>query len=424
MVKVMTPTKEMVRFLRIAVLGICSCMAIAPLVSQSAFAAKAAETQQVSAKVGKPLKKAREFMDAKQWKEALAKTKEVAAIQGKNPTEEAIVNEMLAYCMMNLKDYAGAVGVYETMLAAGQFKQEDVPKRILTMSQIYFALKNYPKSIQYGERYLKEAGADLEVLRQVSQAYYLQNDFAHAGEYTQRLIDAAQKQGKPAEEDWLKLLMSTQHKQNKKTEVVATLERLLASYPNEQYWSDMFTYLLQGSSFSDGENIIYLRLVQKANLLQPGEYVELAELSLAVTNPGEAKAILEEGFTKGVLGKGESKDRELKLLAMARIQAAEDLTLLPSIEKEAAAKPTGEALVKVGEAYLGHGKYENAIAVFTKGLAKGAVKNKDEANINLGIAYLRLNKSAEAIKAFNSVPVSSKLALMSRLWVIQAGKSQ
>jgi len=423
MVNVMYPTKKMIRLLRVAVIGICSSMAIAPMVSQQVFAAKA-ETQQVSAKIGKPLKQARELMDAKKWKEALAKTKEVAAMPGKNPTEDAIINEMLAYCMMNLKDYSGAVGVYETMLAAGQFKPDDVPKRVLTMSQIYFSLKNYPKSIQYGERYLKEAGADLDVLRQISQAYYLQNDFAHAGEYTQRLIDTAQKQGKPVEEDWLKLLMSTQHKQNKKPEVIATLERLLVSFPNEQYWSDMFTYLLQGSSFSDGENIIYLRLVQKANMLQADEYVELAELSLAVTNPGEAKAILEEGFNKGVLGKGESKDRDLKLLAMARTQAAEDLTLLPSIEKEAAAKPTGEALVKVGEAYLGHGQYEKAIAAFTKGLAKGGVKNKDEVNINVGIANLGLNKSTEAISAFKAVPASSKLALMSRLWVIQAGKSQ
>lgn len=420
----MYPKNKMIRLLRVAVLGVCSCVAIAPLVSQHAFAAKAAETQQVSAKVGKPLKKAQELMAAKQWKEALAKTKEVAAMEGKNPAEEAIINEMLAYCMMNLKDYSGAVNVYETMLAAGQFKPEDVPKRVLTMSQIYFALKNYPKSIQYGERYLKDAGTDLEVLRQVAQAYFLQNDLAKTEVYTQRLIDTAKKQGKPVEEDWLKLLMSSQHKQNKKVEVIATLERLLASYPNDQYWSDMFTYLLQGSSFSDGENIIYLRLVQQANMLQPDEYIELAELSLAITNPGEAKAILEEGFTKGVLGKGESKDRDLKLLAMARTQAAEDLNSLPSIEKEAAAKPTGEALVKVGEAYLGHGKYENAIAAFTKGLAKGGIKNKDETNLNLGIAYLRLNKSAEAIQAFNAVPATSKLALMSRLWVIQAGKKQ
>jgi predicted Zn-dependent protease len=418
----MLSNKKLNRFLRVAVLGFCSSMAIAPVVSQHAFAAKAAETQKVSAKVGKPLKEARDLMDAKKWKEALAKTKEVAAIEGKNPTEEAIINEMLAFCMINLKDYTGAVAVYEKMLAAGQFKKEEEPKRILNMAQIYFALKNYPKSIELSERYLKETGPDIEIFRQIAQAYYLQNNFARTEEYAKRIIDTAKKQGKPLEEEWLQLLMSAQHKQGKKAEVVGTLEQLLQAHPTEQYWSDMFTYLLQGSSFSDGENIIYLRLVQSANLLQADEYIELAELSLAITNPGEAKATLEEGFAKGILGKTASKDRDLKLLALAKTQAAEDLKLLPSIEKEAAAKPTGEALVKVGEAYLGHRQYESAIANFTKGLAKGSVKNKDEVNINIGIAYLALNKKEEAIKAFKSVPATSKLALMSRLWVIQATK--
>lgn len=419
----MLSNKKILRLLRITLLGVCSSMAIAPLVSQPVLAAKAAETQKVSAKVGKPLKQARELMDAKKWKEALEKTKEAAAVEGKNPTEEALVNEMLAFCMINLKDYTNAVAVYETMLAAGQFKKEDEPKRILNMSQIYFALKNYPKSIELGERYLKVAGSDLEVMRQISQAYYLQNNFARAADYAQRLIDSAKKQGKAVEEDWLQLLMSCQHKQNKKVEVVSTLEQLLTLYPNEKYWSDMFTYLLQGSSFSDRQNIIYLRLVKQANMLQPDEYIELAELSLAVTNPGDAKAILEEGFSKGVLGKNQSKDRDLKLLNMAKTQAAEDLKLLPSIEKEALAKPTGDALVKVGEAWLGHGHYENAIAAFSKGLAKGGLKIQDETNINAGIAYLGLNKPDEAIKAFNAVPASSSLALMSRLWVIQAKAS-
>lgn len=419
----MLTNKKLLRLLRITLLGVCSSMAIAPVISQPVFAAKAAETQKVSAKVGKPLKQARELMDAKKWKEALAKTKEAAAIEGKNPTEDAIINEMLAFCMVNLKDYASAVAVYETMLAAGQFKKEDEPKRILTMSQIYFSLKNFPKAIELGERYLKAAGGDLEVMRQISQAYYVQNNFAKAGDYAQRLIDSAKKQGKPLEEDWLQLLMSCQHKQNKKAEVVATLEQLLASFPNEKYWSDMFTYLLQGSSFSDRQNIIYLHLVKQANILQSDEYVELAELSLAVTNPGDAKAILEEGFTRGLLGKNQSKDRDLKLLNMAKTQAAEDLKLLPSIEKEASAKPTGDALVKVGEAWLGHGQYENAITALSKGLAKGGIKTQDETNINVGIAYLGLNKPAEAIKAFNAVPASSPMALMSRLWTIQAKAS-
>ncbi len=326
---------------------------------------------------------------------------------------------MLSYIMMNLKDYAGAVAVYETMLAKNQFAPADVPKRVLTVSQLYFSLKNYPKSIQYGERYLKENGADLEVQRQIAEAYYLQNNFAKSEEATQTLLKTAQQKGVAVKEDWLKLLLSAQYKQDKKKEIVGTLERLLLSFPSDQYWSNVFTYA-NDSTFSDRQIITYLRLMHARNLMGHDEFVEAAELSLAVNNPGDAKAFLEDGFAKGKLGVGAAKDREVKLLNLAKKQAAEDVGLLPSLEKEAAAKAEGEPLVRIGEAYLGHGQYQNAINALTKGLAKGGVKSADDVRINTGIAYLGLKKKDEAIKEFKAVPATSKMALLARLWAIHA----
>lgn len=415
----MQVTKHFRTFLQVGLISVCSYAVVSVGSSTPAYAAKAAETQQVSAKVGKPLKKARELMAAKKWKEALAQTKEAAAIPGKTPAEDAIINEMLAYCMMNLKDYAGAAATYETMLASNQFKAEEVPKRLLTISQLYFSLKNYAKTIQYSERYLKESPNDLEVMRQVAEAYYLQNNFAKSEQATQALINAAKAKGTAAKEDWLKLLLSAQYNQDKNKEIVTTLESLLASYPSDQYWSNMFKYA-SDSSFSDRQIIMYLRLLHARGLMGESEYVEVSELALATTNPGDAKFFLEDGFAKGKLGVGATKDREVKLLALAKKQAAEDVVLLPSLEKEALSKPNGEALVKIGEAYLGHGQYQNAVNAFTKGLAKGGIKIQDDVNINLGIAYLGLKNKDEAIKAFKKVPASSKLALMSRLWAIHA----
>jgi len=415
----MQVTKHFRTFLQVGLISVCSYAVVSVSGSVPAYAAKAAETQQVSAKVGKPLKKARELMAAKKWKEALAQTKEAAAIPGKTPAEDAIINEMLAYCMMNLKDYAGAAATYETMLAGNQFKAEEVPKRLLTISQLYFSLKNYAKTIQYSERYLKESPNDLEVMRQVAEAYYLQNNFAKSEQATQALINAGKAKGVAAKEDWLKLLLSAQYNQDKNKEIVTTLESLLASYPSDQYWSNMFKYA-SDSSFSDRQIITYLRLLHARGLMGESEYVEVAELALATTNPGDAKFFLEDGFAKGKLGVGATKDREVKLLALAKKQAAEDLALLPSLEKEALAKPNGEALVKMGEAYLGHGQFQNAVNAFTKGLAKGGIKVQDDVNINLGIAYLGLKNKDEAIKSFKKVPASSKLALMSRLWAIHA----
>lgn len=382
-----------------------------------AFAAE--KTEKVSAKVGKPLKKARELMVAKKWPEALAQTREVAAIADKTPSEEAIVNEMLAYIMMNLKDYAGAAATYEKMLAANQFKPEEVPKRQLSLSQLYLSAKNYPKSIQYGEAYLKTNSADLEVLRQVGETYYLNNDFAKTEILAQTLLQTAQKQNVPVKEEWLKLLLSAQYKQDKKSAIVATLERLLASYPSDQYWSNVFIYA-SDSSFSDRQIMIYLRLLHERGLMDTHDFIEMAELALAVNSPGDAKAYLEEGFKLGKLGAGEQKTRETKLLTLAKQQAAEDVATLGALEKEALAKPTGEALIKIGEAYLGHGQFHSAINAFEQGLKKGGIRNPDDIYINTGFAHLKLGEKDKAIQAFQSVPAGSKLALMARLWAIHA----
>ncbi len=405
----------------IGLLGFCSQAVILPVAVTPAYAAEKAE--KVSPKVGKPLKKARALMEAKKWKEALAATREVAAIPDKTPTEEAIVNEMLAYCMMNLNDHAGAAAVYEKMLASNQFKAEDIPKRQLTVSQLYLSLKNYPKSIRYTELYLKKNAGDLEVMRQLGETYYLNNDFDRAEAVTQSLLKTAQQKGVAAKEEWLKLLLSAQYKQNKKPEIIATLEQLLTRFPSDQYWSNMFTYA-SDSSFSDRQIMIYLRLLHDRGLMDTNEYIEMAELALAVNNPGDAAAYLDEGFSNGKLGAGEQKDRQIKLRNLAKQQSAEDLATLPSLEKEAQAKPTGEALIKIGEAYLGHGQYQNAITALSKGLQKGGIKNQDDVQINIGIAYLALNKKDEAIKAFKSVPANSKLALMSRLWTIHANTAK
>lgn len=410
--------KYLRKCVQVGVLGFCAHTVIFSTAVAPSYAAED-KSEKVSAKVGKPLKKARDSMTAKKWQEALAAIKEAQAIADKTPTEEAIINEMLAYIQINLKDYSGAAATYEKMLAANQFKPEDVPKRLQSISQLYLSVKNYPKSIQYAERYLKENGADLEILRQVGETYYLANDFPKAEATAQTLLQTAQKKGLKAKEEWLKLLLSAQYKQDKKSEIVQTLERLLVSYPSDQYWSNMFTYA-NDSSFSDRQIIIYLRLMHARGLMDTTEYIEMSELSLAVNNPGDAKAFLEEGFAKGKLGVGAQKDRETKLLNLAKQQAAEDVASLPALEKEALTKPNGEALVRIGEAYLGHGQYQNAIKAFEQGLKKGGIRNQDDVHINTGFAHLKQGEKDKAIKSFQAVPATSKLALVSRLYAIHA----
>ncbi|HEY6527711.1 MAG TPA: tetratricopeptide repeat protein [Cellvibrionaceae bacterium] len=410
----MLTTSTMRKALQGALITLASTTAAIALLPNIALAAKS----EISAKLGKPLQEAKDLMAAKKFREAIGKVKEAEAMPDKKPAEETLINEMLSYLYLQTKDYNSALNVYETMLAKGQFAPGDVNKRILTMSQLYLSMKNYPKSLQYAERYLKEVGQDPEVSRQIAQTYYIQNDFAKTADIASKYIKANAGGAKPPSEDWYKLWMSSLFKLNRTTEAADVQEQVLGMYPSQAYWEDMFKYVKSESTFNDRQNIIMYRLMDAVGTAKGPTFIEVAELSLASGNPGDAKYFLEKGVNSGEL-KGE---REKKLLAKATADAATDLPMLASIEKEAAGKPTGEPLVKIGEGYLGHRQFEKAIEALSKGLAKGKVSFQDEATINLGIAYLGAQKQAEAIKTFKSVPASSKVARLARLWASYAAK--
>lgn len=409
----MLTTSSLRKTLQAALITLATAGTLVALAPTSAYAAS-----EISAKVGKPLKEAKDLLAAKKYKEALGKVKEADGMPDKKPAEEALINEMLSYLYLQAKDYTSALNVYESMLAKGQFAPGEANKRILTMSQLYLQIQNYPKSLQYAERYLKEVGQDPEVSRQIAQIYFIQKDYAKTADIAGKYIKANAGGAKPPSEDWYKLWMSALFKQNKTTEVADVQEQVLGMYPSQAYWEDMFKYVKNESNFNDRQNIIMYRLMDAVGLAKSPALIDISELSLASGNPGDAKYFLEKGIASGEL-KGE---REKKLLAKATADAATDLPMLASIEKEAGNKPTGEPLVKIGEGYLGHRQYDKAIDAFTKGLAKGKVSFQDETNINLGIAYLGAKKQPEALKAFKAVPATSKVARLSRLWASYAAK--
>jgi len=406
-----------VRSVAFVVVASTSVATVTAVIAPVAFAAEKAKFSQ---KVGKPLQEAQALMQQKNWKAALDKINEVAAITGKSPQEEAAVNEYKAYCLAQLKDTAGAAKIWETMLAANQIPADQIQAKILILSQISFQQKDYPKSIQYAERYLKESGPNTEVMQQLAQAYYLKGDYKTAGDYAQKLITQAEQAKKTPEKDWLVLLMSSQFKLDNKVGITSTLETLLATYPTQEYWKNIFKYISNEASYSERETIEILRLKKTLGILEANEYVEMAELSIAMTDPGDAKAALEAGMSAGILGQAKDKERETRLLNLAKSQAKEDLATIDGSAKEAQSKPTGEMLAKIGAAYLGHGQYDKAAAAIQGAIAKGGVTAIDEANIRLGVANLNLGKKPEAIKAFQSVSSKSKLARLSRLWIIYA----
>lgn len=372
--------------------------------------------QKIGVKVGKPLQAAQELTQQKKWKEALTKVNEANAMEGKTAFEQYKIDEFLVYIELNLQDYPAAAKSMEASIASGFLPPEEVTTQYKQLAQINYQLKNYPKAADYGRKYLQASPGNTEVQLLVVQAFYLQKDFKNAADAMRDLVQTAGKADKPVKEEWLQLLMSCEYELKNDDGVGKALELLIQHYPSPKYWRDRLQMLQDRTNLTERQSLEIYRLMLVTDSLDTGdEYVEMAELALHVGLPGEAKAVLEKGFASQKLG-GEKKDREQRLLDMAKNQADGDSKSLPQLDKEAAAAATGEADAKLGEAYLSYGQYDPAIAALQRGLGKSGVKNAEEAQLHLGLAYLWSGKSDDARGAFKAVNQDPTLTDLARLW--------
>jgi tetratricopeptide (TPR) repeat protein len=393
-------------------------VALSSIASAPVYAADKSSEKKVGAKVGKPLKEAMELAQAKKFKEAMAKLQEAKAVSSKTSYDEYKINEITSYVAFAMGDSATAIKAFDSMLDSAEATAEDRKRILDQLIKFEYQSKDYPSAIKYGSRYLKDVGPSVDISLLIAQSYYLQKDYAQAITATQSLLRVAEQAGQPAKKEWLDLLRSSQQLAGKDDEAAATLELLLAKYPSTDYWRDTFIIEQNKGKGSERKGLETLRLKMMTGVLKDSDYMDMAELAFALGFPGDAKMILDKGFSNKVLGTGANRDRENRLMAKAQADAAVDQKELPAFEKEAIAKSTGDADLKLGYTYASYGEYEKAIEAMKRGLKKGGIKGEDEAHLQLGIAYVNAKKNSEAVAQFKAVPASSKLASIARLWTV------
>lgn len=410
----MNPSMVLSRFMRFAAMA-----AVVGAFTLALIPSASAEEEKVGAKVGKPLQAAQELAQKKQFNEALAKVKEAEAVATKTPFEQFKIDEFKVYIHLQRGDYASAGRSMEATIASGRLPADEVTKRYKSLAQISFQLKDYGKVVEYGRKYLQGAPGDTDVQLLIVQAQYLLKDFKSSAEGLRTVIASAEKAGREVKQDWLQLLMSSEYEQKNMAGVATALDMLLKRYPSEKYWRDRLQMVQDLPDLGDRENFEILRLMNEVGVLKDaGEVIELAELSIQLGLPGEAKTVLEKGFASQTLGTGEGADRQKRLLNMASTQAADDAKTLAQVEKEAAGAATGDAQAKVGEAYLNYGQLDAAVAALQAGIAKGGLKSVDTANLQLGIAQYRLGKIQEATTALAAVTQNQALKELAVLWTL------
>ncbi|MGE4062034.1 MAG: tetratricopeptide repeat protein [Rhodospirillaceae bacterium] len=385
--------------------------------------AMAQKAPSVSPKVGKPLQAAQEALKKKAFKEAVAAAEQAAAVSGKTPYETYLVNEILAIAYIQSGNYARGVAAWEASLATGQMPPEQQQERIKQLAAVNYQSKNYPKAIEYAQRYLKEVrpgDADMTVL--IGQSHYLQKNYKQAAESLRAAVKGADTGKRNPEKVWLELLMSAEYELGNQDAVAATMERLITLYPDPKYFAQfvqMSERTLRGTPHVE---LDVARIKFHSGIMATDrEYTTMAEIALQEGLPCEGKAVIERGTKAGIMGQPANKEREARLLALATKQCEADTKTLPQGVAEAAKQAKGDATVKFGEAYWSMGDNEKAVELINAGIAKG-VDNKDDAQLRLGIAHISAGRRAEGLAAFKSITPGSQAEKVAGLWRIYSGQ--
>jgi Putative Zn-dependent protease, contains TPR repeats len=373
-----------------------------------------AEAQQVSAKVGVPLKAAQEAIGKKRWDTALGKIKEADGTAGKTAFDQYKINEMLWYVYLQQGRNADAAKVLEGQIASAQMPANEKVQRTKTLAQLYARAGNYGKAAQTAQSYLKSAPGDKEMQLLVANAYYMQKDYKGAIAAAERVM----KGGGTPSQDLLQLVLRSYYELNDSAGTARTLEQLLKFYPTQDTWVRVIDGYLKQTKHDDELMALY-RLADDVGALQePRQYVDMTQALVIGGFGQEGERVMQKGIAANLF-QGEDLSRAKRTLDAAKRKADQERVALPKAAGQLAAARTGDELIGIGKLYFSAGDYAKASEALQQGLAKGGVQDVDGANMLLGIALKRKGDKAGAGKAFDAVK-DPKAAEVGKLWKIAA----
>jgi hypothetical protein len=361
------------------------------------------------------------LMDAKNYTEVQNRVTQAEAVPNRTPYEDYVLNRMKLSLGSTTNNNAIAMPALEAVINSGRLTPAEQTNFIEALANMHYNAKDYPKAIEWFKRYQKESSTPEKVQGSLVRAYYLSGDNAGAKALLLPSIEAAEKAGRTPSEEDLRLLASSAIKQKDDAAYLVALEKLAANYPSDEIWVDVINRgVARKPGFDNNTNAInYLRLELAAvKKLEAQEYVDLAELALRDGFPSEAKKAMDAGYAAGVLGQGSNAKAHAALRDKATKGAADDAKSIAAGEASAAKAKTGAGLVNLGWAYATMDQGDKGVGFIQQGIAKGGLKNPEEAKLRLGMAQALAGKKAEAIQTFETVKGGGGAGDLAKYWIV------
>ena len=342
------------------------------------------------------LQKAVNAKDAAAIPAALA----AANAAAKTNDDKFVIGQLRLKAAVDQKNGAEITASLEAMLATGAAAPDQRLPLETNLGKQYYNAKQYDRAATMFEGVLKLDPNNADGLAMLAETRNAQGRVPDAVALLQRGIAARTAAGQKPPEDWYKRAVALAY--DAKQPAVFQLSRdWVKAYPTPTNWRDTLRIYQNMSALGDDVLIDLLRL-QRASGALAGEsdYYRYASTAFARGYPGEAKAVLEEGFASKAINRGKPIFRDI--LAASSSKTAADRASLAGLETAALASPSAKQAMATGDAYLGYGEYVKAAALYRAALTKSGV-DANLANLRLGIALARSGDKAGANAALSAV---------------------
>ena len=408
-------------------LKVCLVVVLAMLMSGTALAQKAKkeeraardqqktkQAQAVSKEVYAQIEKAQELVDEEDYTGALRVLSRLYNPDKLTEYEQVNVLNYQGYVYYNMDDIANAMRAYEKQLLIPSLEPQTAKQTTYTLAQLNMMEERYGRALELLNKwFLLETNPAPEPFILKAQVLYQLERYREMVQPIENAMQVARKRAKPIKEDWYVLLNFAYFQQEDYRKVRDIQKILLENWPKKRYW---FSLAGAYTELGEDQNLIaaYDAAYTQGMMETESEFVTMAQLFMQREVPYKAGVLLDEGMKNGTIKKN---GRNYRLLSQAWQLSQEDEKAIPALTEAARLSDDGELDIRLGNAYLNLGKYDDCVKAVKTGIRKGDLKNPDNAQISLGMCLYNLRRYNDSKKEFRKAAKVAKSRRISNQWM-------
>ncbi len=356
-------------------------------------------------------------IQAQAWPDAIIKL-DAAEPVAKSPYEKFVVAQLRYLAARGLKDSAMENRALDAMIASNGAPPEIASTLNLQVGSNAYAAGNFARALPLLLEAERLGSKDDQLPILITDTYYQMGNVAGGMAALEKGIAAKKAAGQTIPEGWYKRARAAAYKAKMDAEIGKWSRRLIADYPTPANWRDALVVYRDTTTRPVPITIDLFRLMRVTKSLDgERDYNEYASTAFDGGLPGEAKAVIDEGFALGKVPAGSRSLTEIRNMATAKIPG--DRASLPAAERGAAA--SARTALATADAYLAYGEDAKAMALYQSAIAKGGI-DLDAANMRLGILQLRAGQRDAALASFAKVNAAGPRGELVAFWTLFANQ--